>query len=98
MLLGVRFPVTMLPLLLLQILYKVIWLIGVASLLWSARRLNPDAIGTVRFFAGIVVLDLIVIPWPYVFEKYAKAIFKIERKQGPPSNERATARPASIGT
>ena len=98
MLLGVRFPVRMLPLLLLQILYKTIWLIGVGYPLWSAGRLNPAAIGSIKFFASIVILDLIVIPWPYVFEKYAKAIFKIERKQGPPSNEQATARPASIGT
>ena len=78
MLLGVRFPVRMLPLLLLQISYKLIWLIAVGYTLWSSGHLNPDAIGTVKFFASIIVLDLVVIPCPYVFEKYAKAIFNLE--------------------
>ena len=90
MLLGVRFPVRMLPLLLLQIIYKTIWLIAVGHLLWSVGRLNPTAIGSIKFFASIVVLDLIVIPWPYVFDKYAKAIFRPEGKQRSPSKEQAT--------
>ena len=72
MLLGVRFPLRMLPLLQLQISYKLIWLIAVAYPLWSAGRLNPGAIWAVRVFAGIVVLDLVVIPWPYVLEKYIR--------------------------
>jgi hypothetical protein len=73
LLLGVRFPLIMLPLFLLQILYKLIWLIAVGYSLWSAGRLNAAAIGSIKFFASIVVLDFIVIPWPYVLEKYAKA-------------------------
>lgn len=87
MLLGVRFPVRMLPLLLLQISYKLIWLIAVGYTLWSSGRLNPEAIGTMRFFAAIVVLDLVVIPWRYVYEKYTKPIFNIEDKQTSLSKE-----------
>ena len=97
MLLGVRFPVRMLPLLLLQIIYKTIWLIAVGYLLWSAGRLNPTAIESIKFFASIVVLDLIVIPWPYVFEKYAKTIFKPEGEQRSSSKEQATGAGASTG-
>lgn len=66
--LGVRYPLKMLPLLLLQLFYKSVWLIAVALPLWSAGRstnlTNPFVIG--------VVLDLIVIPWPYVLANYVK--------------------------
>ena len=78
MLLGVRLPIRMLPLLLLQILYKVIWLVAGHSSLVS---------GMGRFFAIVVVLDLIVIPWPYVFQNYVKAVFKGEGKQASLSEE-----------
>ena len=77
MLFGVRFPVRMLPLLLLQLFYKVIWLVGVAYPLWSAGDLDPAKSGLFQACAIGVVLDLIVIPWPYVFENYVKAIFKL---------------------
>ena len=80
-LLGMRFPVRMLPLLLLQILYKLIWLIVVGYALWSAGRLTTAATGSIKFFGSIVALDLVVIPWPYVFGKYARELFKLERKR-----------------
>jgi hypothetical protein len=54
--------VRMLPLPLLQILYKMFWLIVVGSALWSAGRLNPAVIGTMEFFASIVALDLVIVP------------------------------------
>jgi hypothetical protein len=34
-----------------------------------------------------VVLDLIVIPWPYVFQNYIRAVFKGEGKQASLSEE-----------
>jgi hypothetical protein len=91
MLWGVRFPVRMLPLILLQILYKMIWLIVVGYALWSAGRLNPEAIGTIEFFASIVVLDLVIIPWPYIFENYVRAMLRGEPKSEPSSNPETSA-------
>jgi hypothetical protein len=88
---GVRFPLRMLPLLLLQILYKLIWLIAVGYPLWSAGRLNPAATGAIKFFASIVALDLVIIPWPYVFEKYARALFRLEGTRGSPSKTQTGA-------
>jgi hypothetical protein len=73
MLLGVRFPARMLPVLLLQLFYKLIWLA-----LWWAGHLDAHASGAVRTMEGAAVLDLIIIPWPYVFANYVKAIFKRE--------------------
>jgi hypothetical protein len=66
--LGIRYPIKMLPLLLLQLLYKIIWLITVAVPQWSAVR-STDL--TKAMLIG-VVLDLIVIPWPYVLANYVK--------------------------
>ena len=80
MLLGVRFPVRMLPLMLLQLFHKLTWLIGVGYPLWSAGHLDRVASGLIKACVIGAVLDLIVIPWPYVFERYVKAIFKLEPK------------------
>jgi len=79
-LLGVRFPLRMLPLILHQLFYKTIWLIAVGYPLWSAGRLQPASSGVIKLFALVLILDLIVIPWPFVFEKYVKAIFRLEAK------------------
>ena len=66
--LGLRYPLRMLPLLLLQLFYKSVWLIAVALPLSSAGRSTNL---TKPFVIG-VVLDLIVIPWPYVLANYVK--------------------------
>jgi hypothetical protein len=71
MLLGVLVPIRMLPMLLLQLLYKLIWIAAVGLPMWSAGHLNQVS-GTIRFFATIVVLDLAIIPWRYVFGNYRK--------------------------
>ncbi len=72
MLLGVLVPIRMLPTLLLQLLYKLIWIAVVGLPMWSAGHLSQVS-GTMRFFATIVVLDLVIIPWRYVFENYRKS-------------------------
>ena len=66
--LGLRYPVKMLPLLLLQLLYKSIWVIAVALPLWSAFR----SIELTRIMAMGAVVDLMVIPWTYVIANYIK--------------------------
>lgn len=64
--LGLRYPLRMLPLLLFQLVYKTVWLLAVALPQWSALK-SADL--TEAMLVG-VVLDLIVIPWPYVFTQY----------------------------
>ena len=66
--LGLRYPLKMLPLLLLQLIYKSIWVIAVALPLWSAFR----SIELTKVMAYGAVVDLIVIPWPYVLANYVK--------------------------
>src|SRR5713226_5869879 len=66
--LGIRYPLKMLPLLLLQLLYKSIWFIAVYMPLRSDGHLT-DLIKAMGFG---VFLALIVIPWPYVLANYVK--------------------------
>ncbi len=62
--LGIRYPLRMVPLLLFQLFYKVVFLIAVAAPAWPALR------GATREMAAGAVMDLIIIPWPYVLEHY----------------------------
>jgi len=67
--LGLRYPLRMLPLLFMQLFYKSIWLLAVALPLWVGGRSADLTDGMVMG----VVLDLIVIPWPYVRANYLRA-------------------------
>ena len=61
-LLGLRYPLKMVPLLLLQFLYKSVWLLAVAAPNWPTVR--PTDLANAMLIG--IVLDLIAIPWPYV--------------------------------
>ena len=69
---GVRYPLAMLPLLLLPLFYKSVWLIAVAVPLWSAGPIDPVTRELTRVFAMAAVADLVVIPWPYVVAHYVR--------------------------
>ena len=73
MLLGVFVPLKMLPLVLLQLLYKLIWIVGIGIPEWRSGHFDAVA-RTLEFFAAIVVLDVIALPWGYVFDRYIRAI------------------------
>jgi hypothetical protein len=66
--LGLRYPVKMLPLLLLQLLYKVIWLSVIAPPMWPAIQSS----GLFKAMALGVVVDLVAIPWGYFVAAYVK--------------------------
>jgi hypothetical protein len=79
MLLGVWLPERMLPLLFLQLLYKLIWLFGVGLPLQS--RGQAGATGAIQTFVAAGLLDLVIIPWPYVYAKSVKAILRSETRR-----------------
>ena len=60
---GIRYPLQMLPLLFLQLLYTSIWLVLVALPEWSAGRTTT----LITISVIVVIVDLIAIPWSYVF-------------------------------
>jgi hypothetical protein len=67
---GIAHPLKMLPILLLEIFYKVLWLIIVAYPLWSAGTLaSSSAEGTTSAFLW-VLLPIVAVPWGYVVRNY----------------------------
>jgi hypothetical protein len=69
-LLGLRYPLQMLPLLFFELVWKSIWLIAVALPLWSAQQ-PMDAKTSETVLACLMgVIFPIVIPWRYVIANY----------------------------
>ena len=70
--LGLRYPVTLLPVLLFEALWKLLWLALVA--LPRATGGGLDAATTqIVINCSLVVVILAVIPWPYVWRHYVLA-------------------------
>jgi hypothetical protein len=72
-LLGVRYPLKMLPLLFFELLWKVMWFVMWGIPLWSAQQLTPESEQTLISVLVGVVLVPIAIPWGYVLNQYLKA-------------------------
>src|ERR1700693_294878 len=70
--LGIRYPLKMLPLLLMQFFYKSVWVLAVGLTLRSAGQLAPVAADLFSVCSKGLVVDLLVIPWPYVLAHYVK--------------------------
>jgi hypothetical protein len=69
--LGLRYPLQMLPLLLWEMLWKSIWLIVVALPLWFAGRMDASTWSTTSACLLVVIFPF-GIPWRFVFEHYVK--------------------------
>lgn len=70
-LLAIFHPVRMIPLLFLEIFYKVTWLGIVAYPLWASGKLaGSPAAGMVFPFWSGVIFAVIIVPWPWVFRTY----------------------------
>ena len=79
--LGIRYPVRMLPLLFFELVWKSIWVLSFGLPLWSAHRLDAGTGETMQACLMGVVLFPLVIPWRYVFTHYVKAPGDRWRKQ-----------------
>ena len=70
-LLGLRYPLQMIPLLLFEMAWKAIWLIAFALPLSQAHHVDANTASTISdCLFGIVVP--IVIPWDFVYQNYVK--------------------------
>ena len=68
--LGIIRPIKMLPILLLEVFYKVLWLILVAYPLWRNNTLaSSPAEGITGVFVW-VILPIVAVPWGYVVTTY----------------------------
>jgi hypothetical protein len=69
-LVGVRYPVRMLPLLLFELLWKTIWVLAIGLPLWRAGRLDAATRETWQAcLMGLIIFPL-AIPWPYAVRTY----------------------------
>jgi hypothetical protein len=67
---GIIRPVKMLPIVLLEIFYKVQWLIIVAYPLWSKGTLSGSPAEDITSQFLWVILPIVAVPWGYVFTNY----------------------------
>jgi hypothetical protein len=67
--LGLRYPLRMLPLLFFEFVWKAIWLSAVALPAWTSGRMDADTLQTTYECLPIVVV-LLMIPWRYVVSTY----------------------------
>lgn len=70
-LVGIRYPLAMLPLLVYELLWKTIWLCGIALPMWIANQIDADTRQSFFEIAPIVIL-IPLLPWGYVFSNYLK--------------------------
>ena len=73
-LLGLRYPLQMLPILLWELVWKAVWLGVIALPLWRSGQVD-EATAANTFACSLVILVVIAIPWRFVFDHYV-------RKQG----------------
>ena len=67
---GIFRTVQMIPILLLEIVYKSIWLILVAYPLYQAENLSSESTDGMIFPFALVLLPIIAVPWGYVLKTY----------------------------
>ena len=69
---GIFHTVKMIPIMVLEIVYKTIWLILVALPLFQDGNLSNDATDGMIFPFILVILPVIFVPWGYVVKKYIR--------------------------
>ena len=67
--LGLKSPIKFVPVLMLQLSYKVVWFIGVILPLVVSGNFPTYALLHVLIFATYIIGDLVAIPFSYVFSK-----------------------------
>ncbi len=77
-LMGVRFPLKFLPLLLIQLIYKTCWMIGTYLPAYQTQSIDEGLGSWFWVMVPGIVIDLLVIPWYYVYREYFKYFFRKE--------------------
>ena len=69
-LLGVRYPVRMMPLLIFEFTWKLIWVLAAWLPPYLGHTLDPDIADSFSgIFLGVVIVPL-VLPWGYLWKTY----------------------------
>lgn len=72
-LLGLRYPLKMLPLLFFELLWKIFWTLSVALPLWLGHELEGDLAANVAAIVPALVIVPLLIPWRYAWTHYVRA-------------------------
>lgn len=75
-LLGVRFPLKFVPILLLQLLYKSAWIIGTYLPAYTSNTLDDNLRSFLWVCVAGIVLNLFIIPWRYVYQEYIRGFLR----------------------
>jgi hypothetical protein len=67
---GIFQPLRMLAIVMLEILYKSIWLIIVALPLWRAGQLADSSAAGMTMVFALVPLPIVAMPWKYFYRNY----------------------------
>jgi len=70
--LGFRYPLKMLPLLIFELTWKAIYLLAFALPLWRSHQIDANTAADIRGVV-MVVIFLPLIPWGYVWREYVVA-------------------------
>jgi hypothetical protein len=68
---GIRYPLKMLPLMVYELLWKTIWLLGIALPLWAANQVDADTRKSFFEIAPVIIL-FPLLPWRYIFSNYLR--------------------------
>jgi hypothetical protein len=71
-LLGLRYPLQMLPVILIDLVWKIIWAVLVWLPLWQSNQID-EATATAAVNCLVVLTLIPLIPWDYVFAHYVRA-------------------------
>jgi hypothetical protein len=70
-LVGLRYPLQMLPVLLWETLWKTLWLLLVPFPQWRAGHVD-EALQPAVFACSMVILVYLAVPWGYAYTHYVK--------------------------
>lgn len=71
-LLGLRYPLAMLPLLFFELAWKTIWVVAIGLPLWRADALTDATRATWFDCVFGIVIVLLAVPWPYVARHWVR--------------------------
>ena len=69
-LLGLRYPLRMIPLLLFELVWKLVWVLAYAFPMWRSDTLTAGAMENLFACAVGIVLVPLVLPWRHVMNHY----------------------------
>lgn len=69
---GLRYPLQMLPIFLLEFVWKTMWLLRFGLPQWMAGRADPQLSEDLWLIGGGPILFGLIIPWGYVWRHYIR--------------------------